>query len=270
MSHNPITATVRHNTHSCHVTSISKFCVNRHTDTHTRTNTAETVPALLTWLAHRTKDSVGLPCCASAVLLLTFSAKLRVSNTSAAGHRFHQRHVYVIDAGVRGNAVAKQHQLNTTLTAHIQLLVDTYRSRNANFSWSNITAAITIISVLSAQNKEMAPKHFLAVVAWLVIMTLAGIEASNRQRMRLKTRPSDGAALCATNPPSLSVKMSPAMPEAPGVVRCGMACTNDGGCKHFNYVPNESNRCQLYHYRPTTFEVRPHCQHYYQPGQQNF
>ena len=49
----------------------------------------------------------------------------------------------------------------------------------------------------------MAPIRFLAVIAWLVIMTLAGIEASNRQRMRLKTRPSDGAALCATNPPTL-------------------------------------------------------------------
>ena len=121
---------------------------------------------------------------------------------------------------------------------------------------------------LSALNKEMPPKHFLAVIAWLMIMTLAGIEA-HRQRMKLMTRPSDGAALCATNPPTLSVKMSPAMPEAPGVVRCGMACTNDGGCKHFNYVPNESNRCQLYHYRPTTFQVRPHCQHYYQPGQKN-
>jgi len=115
----------------------------------------------------------------------------------------------------------------------------------------------------------MAPKQELAVIAWLLIMTLAGIEAQ-RQRMKLMTRPSDGAALCAMDPPTLSTKMSPAMAGAPGVVRCAMACTNDGGCKHFNYVPNESNRCQLYHYRPKRFEVRPHCHHYHQPGQVTF
>jgi len=139
----------------------------------------------------------------------------------------------------------------------------TPRSRRA-------TSLRQIIFVLtsSAQNKAMPPINFLAVIAWLVIMTLSGIEA-HRQRMKLMTRPSDGAALCAKDPPTLSTKMSPAMPEAPGVVRCGMACTNDGGCKHFNYVPNESDRCQLYHYRPTTFEVRPHCHHYYEPGQEN-
>jgi len=111
----------------------------------------------------------------------------------------------------------------------------------------------------------MAPTDFLAVIAWLVIMTLAGTKA-HQQRMKLMTRPSDGAALCAMDPPTLSTKMSPAMPEAPRVVRCAMACTNDGGCKHFNYVPNESNRCQLYHYRPTSFDVSPNCQHFYQPG----
>jgi len=121
---------------------------------------------------------------------------------------------------------------------------------------------------LSMKNKEMAPIHFLAVIAWLTIITLAGIDC-HRQRMKLKTRSSDGGALCATDDPTLSTKMSPAMPEAPGVVRCAMACTNDGGCKHFNYVPNESNRCQLYRYRPTKFEFRPHCQHYYAPGQLN-
>jgi len=114
----------------------------------------------------------------------------------------------------------------------------------------------------------MAPIHFLAVISWLAIITLAGIDCQ-RQRMKLKTRSSDGAALCATDHPTLSVKMSPAMPEAPGAVRCAMACTNDGGCRHFNYVPNEPNRCQLYHYRPTTFEVRPHCHHYHEPGQLN-
>ena len=111
----------------------------------------------------------------------------------------------------------------------------------------------------------MAPMNILAVIALFVIMMLAGIEAQ-RQRMKLMTD-GDGGALCATDKPTVSVKMSPAMPEAPGAVRCAMACTSDGGCKHFNYVPNKTNRCQLYYYRPTNFVVRPHCQHYYEPGQ---
>jgi len=110
--------------------------------------------------------------------------------------------------------------------------------------------------------------HLLAAVAWLVMMTSARIEA-HRQRMKLMTRSSDGAALCATDDPTLSTKMSATMPEAPGTVRCAMACTSDAGCKHFNYVPNDPNRCHLYHYKPTNFVVRPNCQHYYDPGQEN-
>ena len=66
----------------------------------------------------------------------------------------------------------------------------------------------------------MAPINVLAVIALLVIMTLAGIEAQ-RQRMKLMTG-GDGGALCATNKPTVSVKMSPAMPEAPGAVRCAI------------------------------------------------
>jgi len=114
----------------------------------------------------------------------------------------------------------------------------------------------------------MAPINFLAVITWLVILTLAGIEAHG-QTMKLKTRPSDGAALCAKDPPTLSVGMHDRMPEAPAVVRCGMACTSDGGCRHFNYVSTESRPCQLYHHRPTDFDVLPNCQHYEIPGRLN-
>ena len=113
----------------------------------------------------------------------------------------------------------------------------------------------------------MAPKRVLAPIVWLVIMMLAGNEAQ-QQSVKLMTRPSDGAALCALDPPTLSVAMSPKMPGAPEAVRCGMTCTSDGGCKHFNYVSTESNPCQLYHYRPTNFDVSPNCKHYYEPGLQ--
>jgi len=114
----------------------------------------------------------------------------------------------------------------------------------------------------------MAPIQVFAPIAWLMTMTLAGNEA-HQQSVKLKTRPSDGAALCALDPPTLSAAMSPKMPGAPDAVRCGMTCTSDGGCKHFNYVSTESNPCQLYHYRPTNFDVSPNCRHYYLPGQQN-
>ena len=117
-------------------------------------------------------------------------------------------------------------------------------------------------------NKEMAPLHILAVTTWLVIMTLAGNEAY-QQTVKLKTRPSDGAALCAMDPPTLSVRMYDKMPGAPAAVRCGMTCTSDAQCKHFNYVSTESNPCQLYHYRPTDFNVKPNCRHYHQPGIQH-
>jgi len=113
----------------------------------------------------------------------------------------------------------------------------------------------------------MAPKHVLAPIAWLVIMALAGNEA-HQQPLKLMTRPSDGAALCALDPPTLNAAMSPEVAGAPEAVRCGMTCTSDGGCKHFNYVSTESIPCQLYHYRPTTLDVLPNCRHYYEPGQQ--
>jgi len=130
----------------------------------------------------------------------------------------------------------------------------------------NRTAAgVRCADTVSAKSQAMTPIHILAVIAWLVIMTLAGIGA-HQQRMKLKTRPSDGAALCAMDPPTLSAKMYERMPDAPGVVRCSMSCTTDVGCKHFNYISTESNPCQLYHYRPTNFDVAQNCQHYYKRG----
>jgi len=118
------------------------------------------------------------------------------------------------------------------------------------------------------KTKEMAPMHVLAVIAWLVIMTLAGNEA-NDQSVKLKTRPSDRAALCALDPPIMNARMYQKVPGAPGALRCGMTCTSDVSCKHFNYVSTESNPCQLYHYRPTNFDILPNCRHYYQPGLKN-
>jgi len=114
----------------------------------------------------------------------------------------------------------------------------------------------------------MAPLQFLAVITWLVIMTLSENKAYH-QTVKLKMRPSDGVALCAMDPPTVSVRMYDKMSGAPEAVRCGMTCTNDVECKHFNYVSTDSNPCQLYHYRPTKFDVLSNCQHFYQPGQQN-
>jgi len=114
----------------------------------------------------------------------------------------------------------------------------------------------------------MAPINFLPPIAWLITMTLAG-KGSCRLSLKLMTRPSDGAALCALDPPTLSAAMSHKISGAPEAVRCGMTCTGDGGCKHFNYVSTESNPCQLYHYRPTNFDISPNCKYYYEPGQQN-
>jgi len=114
----------------------------------------------------------------------------------------------------------------------------------------------------------MAPTNGLAPTGLLIIMMLAGNEA-HQQSVKLMTRSSDAAALCALDPPTLNAAMSPEMAGAPAAVRCAMTCKKDDGCKHFNYVSTESNPCQLYHYRPTNFDVLPNCQHYYEPGQQN-
>jgi len=116
----------------------------------------------------------------------------------------------------------------------------------------------------------MAPVNVLAPILWLLLllMLLAGDEAQ-QQAMKLMTRSSDAAALCALDDPTISAEMSSEMPGAPEVVRCAMTCTGYGGCKHFNYVSTESKLCQLYNYRPTNFDVSANCQHYYQPGQLN-
>jgi len=120
-------------------------------------------------------------------------------------------------------------------------------------------------AVVGELNKEMTPMNILAAISWLVITKLAGNEA-HQQSLKLMTRPADGAALCAMDPPTVNAAMSPRMPGAPESVRCAMTCTDDAGCKHFNYVSTESSPCQLYHYRPNTFDVSPNCQHYYEPG----
>jgi len=99
---------------------------------------------------------------------------------------------------------------------------------------------------------------------FVMMITMAGNDALS---VRLMTRPSDGAAVCALDPPTVSTKVFQGMPEAPEAVRCCMTCNRNVGCKRFNYVSTESNPCQLYNYNPATFDVVPNCQHYYEPGQ---
>ena len=121
-------------------------------------------------------------------------------------------------------------------------------------------------SLLALSDKaEMAPTNFLVLHVLLVTMPLAG-NAARSHTVKLKTRPLDGAALCALDPPTLSTGMSAKVPHVPGSVRCTMTCTEDAECIHVNYISTESNPCQLYHYRPTNFDVRENCQHFYQPG----
>ena len=88
--------------------------------------------------------------------------------------------------------------------------------------------------------------------------------------MRLKTRDSDGAALCAKEgsaPPSRYAPTSALMSNAPAAVACGMTCTGDHQCQHFNYVTTDSQHpCHLYYYSPTDFDVEPNCMHYETPG----
>jgi len=108
------------------------------------------------------------------------------------------------------------------------------------------------------------PINVLAAISLLVIMAVAGNAAF--LSLKLMIRPSDGAALCAMNDPTMNAEMSQKLPGAPAVVRCATTCTDVGGCKHFNYMSTESKPCQLYHYRPTNFDVSANCQHFYEPG----
>ena len=106
--------------------------------------------------------------------------------------------------------------------------------------------------------------NVLAAISLLVIMAVAGNEA--RLSLKLMIRPSDGAALCAMDDPTVNAEMSQKLPGALAVVRCAMTCSDDVGCKHFNYLSTESKPCQLYHYRPTNFDVSANCQHFYERG----
>jgi len=114
----------------------------------------------------------------------------------------------------------------------------------------------------------MLPMNMLAIIVLQMMTILAGDEADGKT-MNLMARSSDGAALCALDLPTLSTGMSPSLPEAPDAVRCGMTCHEDAECKQFNYISTELSPCQLYNYRPTSFDVSPNCQHFYQPGQQS-
>jgi len=108
------------------------------------------------------------------------------------------------------------------------------------------------------------PTNVLAAISLMITMAVAGNEA--RLLLTLMRRSSDGAALCAMDDPTVNAEMSQRVLGAPAVVRCAMTCTDDVGCKQFNYLSRGSKPCQLYHYRPTNFDVSANCQHYYDPG----
>jgi len=87
--------------------------------------------------------------------------------------------------------------------------------------------------------------------------------------MKLVTGSSDGAAVCAMDPPTMNARIPQGLIGVPDVVFCGMSCKKNVACRCFNYISTES-LCQLYNYMPKTFDVIPHCQHYSEPGQQFF
>ena len=84
-----------------------------------------------------------------------------------------------------------------------------------------------------------------------------------QQTWKLKTRDSDGAALCAQedqDEPSRYAAASARMSSAPAVVGCSMTCSADLQCGHFNYVITDSEHpCHLYYYHPTHFDEQPNC-----------
>jgi len=99
----------------------------------------------------------------------------------------------------------------------------------------------------------------LLATSWVVV--------GDQQVRKLKTRDSDGAAMCAQDEPSRRATMSDRMFNGPAAVACGMTCTADHQCRHYNYVATDSQHpCHLYYYRPTLFEVRPDCKHFQTPG----
>jgi len=112
----------------------------------------------------------------------------------------------------------------------------------------------------------MASMYYPFVVA-ACLLTTSWVVLGNQQTVKLKTRDSDGAPVCADEEPSRKAKMSAEMSGAPAVVGCSMTCTADYQCRHFNYVPTDSlHPCHLFYNRPTEFEVRPNCKHYETPG----
>jgi len=110
--------------------------------------------------------------------------------------------------------------------------------------------------------------HALVVVASMLVASWEIV--GGQQTVKLKTRDSDGAALCAQedqDTPSRYASMSEQMPNAPDVVGCSMTCTTDYLCQHFNYVPSDPEYpCHLYYYPPTHFDVEPNCMYYETPG----
>jgi len=91
------------------------------------------------------------------------------------------------------------------------------------------------------------------------------------QVRKLKTRESDGAALCAVedeDKPSRYAATSARMSNAPAAVACGMTCTADHQCRHFNYVATDSQYpCHLYYYSPKHFDQQSNCLHYHEPSE---
>jgi len=123
--------------------------------------------------------------------------------------------------------------------------------------------------VKQCQRKMRSTLHCVPVVVASLLAASWKIVAG-QQRVKLKTRESDGAALCAQesqDAPSRYAAMSARMPNAPAAVACGMTCTADQQCQHFNYVATDSEHpCHLYYYRPTHFDQQPNCLHYETPG----
>ena len=104
--------------------------------------------------------------------------------------------------------------------------------------------------------------HLLIVAACLLVASWEVV--GDVQVRRLKTRDPDGAPVCAQQEPSRKAKMSDRMSHAPAVVACGMTCTADRQCRHFNYDATDTEHpCHLYYFAPTEFQVQPNCMHYH-------
>ena len=113
----------------------------------------------------------------------------------------------------------------------------------------------------------MSSRLRYALVIAACLLATSWVVVGDQQVKKLKTRDSDGAAVCALDEPSHKAPLSARMSNAPAVVACGMTCTADHQCRHFNYKATDSlHPCHLYYYRPIAFEVVPDCKHYETPG----